>query len=163
MALRILQYSDLENAHDVPERIGRLAGLIHARRDGRTLLAGTRDDLAPGVLSPATGGRQALDFFGAVDAVLDGHAHDPVAERVDGTVLARPDGDGGSLLAVGFGGDPRSPTTTRRTRRSRRSSRTRSASGMPRRASRRSLPRSRSRSLATAGPPTSARAGSATS
>jgi len=66
MALRILHYSDVENAYDDPERVGRLAGTIDAHRDDRTVVVGTGDDTAPGVLALRTEGRQALDFFRAV-------------------------------------------------------------------------------------------------
>ncbi|SEO93978.1 5'-nucleotidase, C-terminal domain [Halogranum amylolyticum] len=66
MTLRLLHYSDLENAYDDPTRIGRLAATIDARRDDRTLVVGTGDDTAPGVLALETEGRQALEFFDAV-------------------------------------------------------------------------------------------------
>lgn len=66
MSLRLLHYSDIENAYDDPDRIGRLAGLIDARRDERTLVCGTGDNTAPGVLALETKGRHALDFFDAV-------------------------------------------------------------------------------------------------
>ncbi|WP_129112630.1 bifunctional metallophosphatase/5'-nucleotidase [Halegenticoccus tardaugens] len=66
MAVRLLHYSDLENAYDDPARIGRLAGLVADRRDDRTLVVGTGDDTAPGVLALETEGAQALDFFRAV-------------------------------------------------------------------------------------------------
>ncbi len=66
MTVRLLHYSDIENAYDDPERIGRLAGLIGDRRDERTLVLGTGDNTAPGVLALATEGGQALDFFDAV-------------------------------------------------------------------------------------------------
>lgn len=65
--VRVLQYSDLENAYDDPTRIGRLAGLIGSLRDERTLVVGTGDNTAPGVVSLATEGRAALAFFNAVD------------------------------------------------------------------------------------------------
>lgn len=64
--VRVLHYSDLEAAYDDPERVGRLTGLIDARRDEATIVVGTGDTTAPGVLSHVTEGRQALDFFSAV-------------------------------------------------------------------------------------------------
>lgn len=64
--VRLLQYSDVENAYDDPERIGRLAGLIGALRDEDTIVVGTGDNTAPGILSLVTEGRQALDFFESV-------------------------------------------------------------------------------------------------
>ncbi|WP_458205256.1 bifunctional metallophosphatase/5'-nucleotidase [Haladaptatus sp. NG-SE-30] len=66
MALRLLHYSDVENAYDDPDHIGRLAGCIDRLRDDRTFVVGTGDNTAPGVLSLVTEGRQALDFFDAV-------------------------------------------------------------------------------------------------
>lgn len=67
MTLRLLHYSDVENAGDDPERLGRLAGLIDHLRDEDTLVFGTGDNTAPGVLSLVTGGAQGLDFFRAVE------------------------------------------------------------------------------------------------
>jgi 2',3'-cyclic-nucleotide 2'-phosphodiesterase (5'-nucleotidase family) len=67
MSLRILHFSDIENAYDDPERVGRLAGTIDALRDDRTVVVGTGDNTAPGVLAIQTEGRQALDFYRAVE------------------------------------------------------------------------------------------------
>ena len=61
--MRLLHYSDVENAYDRPERAGRLAGCIDARRDDETVVVGTGDDLGPGVLPMVEDGAQALDFF----------------------------------------------------------------------------------------------------
>ncbi len=90
MALRILHYSDVENAYDAPERIGRLAGAIGERRDAETLVAGAGDNTAPGVLSLVTDGRQALDFFDAVEPAVDtfgnhdfDHGYDALRTLVD--------------------------------------------------------------------------------
>jgi len=66
MSPRLLHYSDLENAYDTPERIGRVAGLLAARRGPNTLVAGSGDNTSPGVLSLVTEGRQSLNFFEAV-------------------------------------------------------------------------------------------------
>lgn len=66
MSPRLLHYSDLENAFDHPERMGGLTGTIEALRDDSTLVVGTGDNTAPGVLSLWTEGRQALNFFAAV-------------------------------------------------------------------------------------------------
>lgn len=68
--VRLLQYSDVENAYDDPDRIGRLAGLIEQLRDEDTIVVGTGDNTAPGVLSLVTEGRQALDFFDRVEPTL---------------------------------------------------------------------------------------------
>jgi len=61
--VRLLHYSDVENAHDRPERLGRLAGTIDRRRDGETLVLGSGDDTGPGALALETGGRGSLAFF----------------------------------------------------------------------------------------------------
>ncbi len=66
MAARTGRYSDVENAYDDPERIGRLAGLIDELRDPGTLVAGTGDNTSPGVLALVTEGEQSLPFFGAI-------------------------------------------------------------------------------------------------
>ncbi|MFC7210573.1 bifunctional metallophosphatase/5'-nucleotidase [Natronoarchaeum sp. GCM10025321] len=71
MSLRLLHYSDLENAFDDPGRIARLAGRIESLRDGATLVAGTGDNTAPGVLALSEDGKQSLDFFEAVTPIVD--------------------------------------------------------------------------------------------
>jgi len=63
--VRLLHYSDIENAHDDPERVARLAGLIDELRGADALVCGTGDNVAPGVLPLVTRGEQALDFFEA--------------------------------------------------------------------------------------------------
>jgi 2',3'-cyclic-nucleotide 2'-phosphodiesterase (5'-nucleotidase family) len=67
MTPRVLHYSDAEGVYDHPDRLARLAGLIEAERDEATLVCGTGDNTAPGVLSLVSQGRQALDFFERVD------------------------------------------------------------------------------------------------
>lgn len=71
MPARLLHYSDIENVYDEPERVGRLAGTIDTLRDDDTIVVGTGDNTAPGVLSMVHEGRQALDFFGAVEPAAD--------------------------------------------------------------------------------------------
>lgn len=66
MGLTLVHYSDVENAYDDPEHLGRLAGTIDAARDGGTVVCGTGDNTGPGVLSLVTGGRQSLPFFDAI-------------------------------------------------------------------------------------------------
>ncbi|WP_265110268.1 bifunctional metallophosphatase/5'-nucleotidase [Halosolutus halophilus] len=63
MPPRLLHYSDVENAYDDPERIGRLARLLRQRRDETTLVCGTGDTTAPGVLAMETDGKHARRFF----------------------------------------------------------------------------------------------------
>jgi 2',3'-cyclic-nucleotide 2'-phosphodiesterase (5'-nucleotidase family) len=71
MGPRLLHYSDVENAFDDPERIGRLAGLLGSLDGEDALVAGTGDDTSPGVLALATEGRQSLPFFEAVDTDVE--------------------------------------------------------------------------------------------
>jgi len=69
--VRLLHYSDIENAHDDPDRIGRLAGTIGSLRDDRTLVCGTGDNVAPGVLPLVSKGKIALEFFDAVSPAVE--------------------------------------------------------------------------------------------
>ncbi len=93
MALRLLHYSDLENAYDDADHIGRLAGCIDRLRDDETLVVGTGDNTAPGTLSLVTEGRQALDFFDAVEPDFDtfgNHDFDYGVERTRELVRTSP-------------------------------------------------------------------------
>ena len=67
MGPRLLHYSDLENAYDDPERVGRLAGLLQQLDGDDAVLAGAGDDTSPGMLPLICEGRQALDLFEAVE------------------------------------------------------------------------------------------------
>lgn len=83
--MRLLQYGDVENAHDDPERIARLAGLLEDRRSDSTLICGTGDNVAPGVLSLYTRGEQVLDFYAAARpdlATFGNHDFDYGADRL---------------------------------------------------------------------------------
>jgi 2',3'-cyclic-nucleotide 2'-phosphodiesterase (5'-nucleotidase family) len=71
MTARLLHYSDVENAFDDPERIGRLAGLLTDLADDDAVVVGSGDNTAPGVLSLVTEGRHSLPFFEAVGADFD--------------------------------------------------------------------------------------------
>lgn len=66
MAVRLLHYSDVENACDDPVRMGRLAGTIRSLDGDDAAVVGTGDDTGPGVLAHHHEGRQALPFFRAV-------------------------------------------------------------------------------------------------
>lgn len=66
MGLRVLHYSDLENAFDRPERVGRLAGTVESLRDAETIVVGTGDTLAPGAHALEARGRQVLPFYDRV-------------------------------------------------------------------------------------------------
>ncbi|MFB6179207.1 MAG: bifunctional UDP-sugar hydrolase/5'-nucleotidase [Halorientalis sp.] len=93
MSARLLHYSDLENGYDEPTRIGRLAGLIADRRDPETIVVGTGDNTAPGVVSMVEEGRQALDFFRAVAPDADtfgNHDFDYGLESIREIVAASP-------------------------------------------------------------------------
>lgn len=90
---RVLHYSDLEAAYDDPDRVGRLAGLLAARRDEATLVVGTGDTTAPGVLSLVTEGEQALDLFSAIEpdaATFGNHDFDYGLDRTKELVAASP-------------------------------------------------------------------------
>jgi 2',3'-cyclic-nucleotide 2'-phosphodiesterase (5'-nucleotidase family) len=106
---RLLHYSDVENAYDTPERIGRLAGTLRERHDAdpdSALVCGTGDNVAPGVLALTTQGAQALDFFTAVGTDVEtfgNHDFDFGPERTRELVAESPqqwvtanveDGDG---------------------------------------------------------------------
>lgn len=67
MSVRLVQYSDIENACDYPRQIGRLVRTIRERSDEETLLLGTGDNTSPGVLPLVTEGKQALEFYDAIE------------------------------------------------------------------------------------------------
>lgn len=71
--LRILGYSDLENAYDDPTRVGAFTDLIARRRDERTLVVGAGDNTALGTLALLTdeSRAQALPFFEAAEPAAD--------------------------------------------------------------------------------------------
>jgi 2',3'-cyclic-nucleotide 2'-phosphodiesterase (5'-nucleotidase family) len=91
--VRLLHYSDIENAHDDPEVVGRLAGLVDALRDDDTLVCGTGDNIAPGVLPLVTRGEIALEFFEAVSPAVStfgNHDFDFGADRASELVERSP-------------------------------------------------------------------------
>ncbi|MFB6267465.1 MAG: bifunctional UDP-sugar hydrolase/5'-nucleotidase [Halodesulfurarchaeum sp.] len=66
MSVRLLHYSDLENAYDDPEHAARIAGVakVVRRDDGPDpIVLGSGDNTAPGVLSLETSGAQSLDLY----------------------------------------------------------------------------------------------------
>lgn len=71
MTLRLLHYSDIENAFDDPDRLGRLAGLLGDRRGDDALVFGSGDNTSPGVLPLLTRGGQAVEFFDAISPHAD--------------------------------------------------------------------------------------------
>ncbi|RLM44120.1 2',3'-cyclic-nucleotide 2'-phosphodiesterase [Haloarcula sp. Atlit-47R] len=71
MSVRLLQYSDIETGCDDPVRMGQLAGTIQSVRGEDTVVAGTGDNTAPGVLAHYFEGRQALPFFRAVSTDVE--------------------------------------------------------------------------------------------
>ena len=119
VTLRLLHYSDVENAYDDPERVGRLAGTLLERDGADALICGTGDDTAPGVLALRTRGEQSLDLFSAVepDAETFGN-HDfdfgtdrtlELVERSPQPWLAAnvyPDADAGEPFGAGVGVRP---------------------------------------------------------
>ncbi len=85
MSLRLLHYSDIENACDEPARIGRLARALEHYRDEHTIVAGTGDNTAPGVLPMVTEGRQSLEFFEAVSPDIETFGNHDFDFGVDAT------------------------------------------------------------------------------
>lgn len=92
MTLRFLHYADLEAAFNTPERIGRLVGRINQLRDQETMVSGGGDNTGPNVLSLVTRGKQALDYFHAVEPDVEtfgnhdfDHGLDPLLEVVEDT------------------------------------------------------------------------------
>lgn len=71
MVARILAYSDVETAHDDPDRLGRLAGTLSRNRDDETIVVGVGDNLAPGALPTRTDGASAAAFLRALDPDVD--------------------------------------------------------------------------------------------
>jgi len=93
MSLRFLHYSDVENAHDDPERIGRLAGALRELADDGTVVAGSGDNTSPGVLPLVTEGMQAVDFFEAAGTDVEtfgNHDFDYGIEATRRVVAASP-------------------------------------------------------------------------
>ncbi|WP_435063792.1 bifunctional metallophosphatase/5'-nucleotidase [Halobaculum sp. EA56] len=68
---RFVHYSDIENVYDDPERAGRLAGLIAGLDGPGALVVGAGDDTSPGVAATVSEGRQAVDFYRAVDTDVE--------------------------------------------------------------------------------------------
>lgn len=64
--VRLLHYSDIENLYDDAERAGRFAGALQARDGEDALVVGTGDNTAPGIVSLAARGRQALDLYDCI-------------------------------------------------------------------------------------------------
>jgi 2',3'-cyclic-nucleotide 2'-phosphodiesterase (5'-nucleotidase family) len=71
VSLRLLHYSDVENAYDDPERVGRLAGTIRDLDGPDAIVCGTGDTTAPGVLALQTRGEQAIDFYDRVGTAVE--------------------------------------------------------------------------------------------
>ena len=71
MTLRLLHYSDLENALDSPDRVARIASYVARERDENTLVVGSGDSLGPSVLSLVTGGSHLLDVYEHLSPVAE--------------------------------------------------------------------------------------------
>jgi 2',3'-cyclic-nucleotide 2'-phosphodiesterase (5'-nucleotidase family) len=69
--VRLLHYSDVEHVYDEPARAARLAGTLRARAGEDTLVVGTGDNTAPGVLALVERGEQALALFEAAGTDLE--------------------------------------------------------------------------------------------
>ena len=97
--VRLLHYSDLENAFDDPERLARVAGFLDRRRDRETIVTNGGDCLAPGVLAMETRGQHVLPFFETVApdvSTIGNHDFDLGVEALRQVVAKAP----GSTLAV---------------------------------------------------------------
>lgn len=77
---KLLAYNDLEGVYDSPERIGKLAGLIGERRDGKTVVCGAGDDTALGTVALLSGDQRALarPFFEQVEPAAVTEKHEPI-------------------------------------------------------------------------------------
>ncbi|MGM0605659.1 MAG: bifunctional metallophosphatase/5'-nucleotidase [Halobacteriota archaeon] len=69
--VRLLQYSDIENVYDTPERVGRFAGVLSEFNGPDALVVGTGDNTAPGVTSLLTNGRQSIELFETIGTDLE--------------------------------------------------------------------------------------------
>lgn len=79
MGLRIRHYSDIENATDDPQRIGRLTTCLRERLDDATLVCGTGDTIGPGLLAMETAGEHVLPFIDAAKPDYStGHIRGPI-------------------------------------------------------------------------------------
>lgn len=80
---RLLHYADVENAYDTPARVARLAGALEALRGDDALVTGGGDNTGPGVLSLACDGRQAQDFYDAVQPAIDVYGNHDFDHGID--------------------------------------------------------------------------------
>ncbi len=99
MSVRLLHYSDIENACDDPVRMGRLAGTIQSIRGEDAVVAGTGDNTAPGVLAHYCEGRHVIRFRAYLTATL--LRRDDIPETVGVPLLA---GIVGGIVANVFEG-----------------------------------------------------------
>lgn len=74
-ALRLLVCNDVETAVDDPDRVGRLAGTVEARRDDRTVVLDAGDSTAMGALAFTT--PKGRGHAGALQRALAPDAHVP--------------------------------------------------------------------------------------
>ena len=102
--VRLLHYSDLENAFDDPDRLARVAGFLDRRRDATTIVTNGGDCLAPGVLAMETNGRHVLPFFDAVSpdvSTIGNHDFDLGVEPLRRVIANAP----GTYLAANLHGE----------------------------------------------------------
>jgi 2',3'-cyclic-nucleotide 2'-phosphodiesterase (5'-nucleotidase family) len=91
--VRLVHYSDVENVHDDPERVARLAGLLTELDGDDALVCGTGDNTGPGFLPLTSRGGQAVDFWRAVEpdcSTFGNHAFDFGLERTAELVARSP-------------------------------------------------------------------------
>lgn len=121
MSIRVVHYSDIENATDDPQRIGRLARSLRELRNESTLLCGTGDTTAPGLLAMETDGQHAMPFFEDVSpdfSTIGNHDFDhglaslrTIIEESPQTWLVANLFDGDRLFAEEYGVRPTAVTT----------------------------------------------------
>lgn len=114
----LLFYSDIEDAYDEPERLGRFCGQAQAVRDEETLVIGGGDSIGPSLLSTQTGGRHAVDIYerlGTDIEVFGNHEFDYGLGSLQDIIRSSPQTwlaanlynlGGEQLFAAGFGVKP---------------------------------------------------------
>jgi 2',3'-cyclic-nucleotide 2'-phosphodiesterase (5'-nucleotidase family) len=85
VSIRVLHYSDIENAYDEPGRVGKVASVLRARRTPETVVVGSGDNTGPGVLSLVTDGRVSIPFFERVSPDVETFGNHDLDHGLPGT------------------------------------------------------------------------------
>jgi 2',3'-cyclic-nucleotide 2'-phosphodiesterase (5'-nucleotidase family) len=85
VSIRVLHYSDIENAYDEPERVGQLASVLRARQSSETVVVGSGDNTGPGVLSLTTDGRVSIPFFERISSDVETFGNHDLDHGIAGT------------------------------------------------------------------------------